>query len=356
VQPTIADFLPKEGADRLAILRELVKVDMERRRRAGTPAPPDEYLEHYPELAPHLHSTQPPDRPVHGEHVGTLIAGRYKLLEQIGEGGMGTVWVAEQTQPVRRRVALKLIKAGMDSKSVMSRFEAERQALARMGVVYEAVQESLGRHVALKVLPLHRLMGSSLERFEREARAAARPGLTITPGGPDPTVSLGTVGRIGSPSYVTIPVLLDNPHPQGSTGMTEAILALAYDPKVLALSPTDITLGSIPGLGSDWHLVSVVDQTMGHVGIDLYGTAAITAEEGGSLVKIVFHMVSGASPATTTVQLVTAVTVSGEHFATQVDDARGQLVLSPGVNEVTIATAKPLGLLTRGLRPTRPAR
>jgi serine/threonine protein kinase len=54
------------------------------------------------------------------------------LLEQIGEDGMGTVWVAEQTQPVRRKVALKLIKAGMDSKSVLSRFEAERQALALM--------------------------------------------------------------------------------------------------------------------------------------------------------------------------------------------------------------------------------
>jgi hypothetical protein len=66
------------------------------------------------------------------EHVGTIIAGRYKLLEQIGEGGMGAVWVAEQTQPVRRKVALKLIKAGMDSKAVLSRFEAERQALALM--------------------------------------------------------------------------------------------------------------------------------------------------------------------------------------------------------------------------------
>jgi serine/threonine protein kinase/Tfp pilus assembly protein PilF len=64
--------------------------------------------------------------------VGKVIAGRYKLLEQIGEGGMGTVWVAEQTEPVRRKVALKLIKTGMDSKSVFARFEAERQALALM--------------------------------------------------------------------------------------------------------------------------------------------------------------------------------------------------------------------------------
>jgi serine/threonine protein kinase/tetratricopeptide (TPR) repeat protein len=67
-----------------------------------------------------------------GEHPGTVITGRYKQLEAIGEGGMGTVWVAEQMQPVRRKVALKLIKAGMDSKSVLARFEAERQALAVM--------------------------------------------------------------------------------------------------------------------------------------------------------------------------------------------------------------------------------
>jgi WD40 repeat protein/serine/threonine protein kinase len=79
------------------------------------------------------HGTQAPDHPPSaGGQVGTMIAGRYKLLEQIGEGGMGTVWVAEQTQPVRRKVALKLIKAGMDSKTVLARFEAERQALALM--------------------------------------------------------------------------------------------------------------------------------------------------------------------------------------------------------------------------------
>ena len=66
------------------------------------------------------------------DDVGTVIAGRYTLLEELGAGGMGTVWKAEQSQPVRRIVALKLIKAGMDSRSVLSRFEAERQALAMM--------------------------------------------------------------------------------------------------------------------------------------------------------------------------------------------------------------------------------
>jgi WD40 repeat protein/serine/threonine protein kinase len=66
------------------------------------------------------------------EGPGVVLAGRYKLLEAIGEGGMGTVWMAQQTEPVKRLVAVKLIKAGMDSAQVLARFEAERQALALM--------------------------------------------------------------------------------------------------------------------------------------------------------------------------------------------------------------------------------
>jgi WD40 repeat protein len=68
----------------------------------------------------------PPD-----EAVGQTL-GRYKLLERVGEGGCGVVYVAEQTEPVRRRVALKVIKLGMDTRQVVARFEAERQALAMM--------------------------------------------------------------------------------------------------------------------------------------------------------------------------------------------------------------------------------
>ena len=64
--------------------------------------------------------------------AGIVIAGRYTLQQKIGSGGMGEVWVAKQTEPVKRKVALKLIKTGMDSKAVLQRFEQERQALAMM--------------------------------------------------------------------------------------------------------------------------------------------------------------------------------------------------------------------------------
>src|SRR5271170_5237641 len=74
--------------------------------------------------------TEPVNVPL-TEKPGDRI-GRYKLLQQIGEGGCGVVYLADQEEPVRRRVALKVIKLGMDTKQVIARFEAERQALALM--------------------------------------------------------------------------------------------------------------------------------------------------------------------------------------------------------------------------------
>jgi WD40 repeat protein len=78
-----------------------------------------------------VEDTVPADR-VSAPAPPTVIAGRYALIELIGEGGMGSVYLAEQTEPVKRQVALKLIKAGADSKAVLARFDAERQALALM--------------------------------------------------------------------------------------------------------------------------------------------------------------------------------------------------------------------------------
>ena len=83
-----------------------------------------------PEQPPTI--VRPPGDPWEPEGPGVIIGGKYKLLQAIGEGGMGAVWMAQQIEPVKRLVALKLIKAGMDSKIIVARFEAERQALSMM--------------------------------------------------------------------------------------------------------------------------------------------------------------------------------------------------------------------------------
>ncbi len=77
-----------------------------------------------PEIERELARLKPEEE---GERIG-----RYKLLQEIGQGGFGTVWMAEQMEPVSRRVALKIIKMGMDTREVIGRFEQERQALAMM--------------------------------------------------------------------------------------------------------------------------------------------------------------------------------------------------------------------------------
>jgi len=88
--------------------------------------------------------------PIKDLAIGTTIAGRYKLIEELGKGGMGVVYKAEQTEPVRRSVALKIIKLGMDTTQVVARFEAERQALAVMdhpniAKIYDAGATETGR-------------------------------------------------------------------------------------------------------------------------------------------------------------------------------------------------------------------
>jgi serine/threonine protein kinase/Flp pilus assembly protein TadD len=143
-----AEALGKKGEARAAFLDEHCQEDVELRKRL------EALLRAHDNPDPLLEAPAPTpvatveEVPV-TERPGTVI-GPYKLLQQIGEGGMGTVWMAQQTEPVKRLVALKLIKAGMDSRQVLARFEAERQALALMdhaniARVLEAGTTSAGR-------------------------------------------------------------------------------------------------------------------------------------------------------------------------------------------------------------------
>jgi serine/threonine protein kinase len=124
--------IEKPSSERAAFLDEVVGEDDALRKRVEAlihaHEDPDSFLDKAGAQLPTV--DQIPPAPL-AEHVGTLV-GPYKLLQQIGEGGMGVVYMAEQTRPVQRKVALKLIKSGRDSRQVIARFEAERQALAMM--------------------------------------------------------------------------------------------------------------------------------------------------------------------------------------------------------------------------------
>jgi serine/threonine protein kinase len=119
------------------------------------------------------------DRSQATEGPGTRI-GPYKLLEKIGEGGMGVVWMAEQQEPVRRLVALKVIKAGMDSAQVVARFEAERQALALMdhphiAKVFDGGSTATGRPFFVMEL----VKGTPITRYCDEHRLTPRQRLEL---------------------------------------------------------------------------------------------------------------------------------------------------------------------------------
>src|SRR5262249_14018638 len=127
LQEIFAQALEKKSAlERASFLAEACKDQPELRREV------ESLLRAHQHAGDFLDQTAPlPIADFVMESVGGTI-GRYKLLEKIGEGGFGIVYMAEQQQPVKRKVALKVIKAGMDTKEVIARFEAERQALALM--------------------------------------------------------------------------------------------------------------------------------------------------------------------------------------------------------------------------------
>jgi len=122
-----AEFLDRACADRPELRRQLEKL-LQAQEQAGPildrPQPVVGTAEHTGAFTSSATPT---------ETAGTVIAGKYKLLQQVGEGGMGAVWMADQLEPVKRRVAVKLIRTERgNSKTILSRFAAERQAIALM--------------------------------------------------------------------------------------------------------------------------------------------------------------------------------------------------------------------------------
>jgi WD40 repeat protein/serine/threonine protein kinase len=110
---------------------------------------------------------------------GEMI-GPYKLLQQIGEGGMGAVFMAEQTEPVKRRVAVKIIRPGMDSRMVIARFEAERQALALMDHPHIAkVLDAGTTHAGLPYFVMELVKGMPLTQYCDEKRLTPRERLAL---------------------------------------------------------------------------------------------------------------------------------------------------------------------------------
>ena len=136
--------IPARATDVESLL-DLIYSEVLLREQCGEPPTLAEYVERFPHVAEELrlqfeldnamhsrNATTVPTQPFVGIEQPGVQLGPYKLRERIGAGGMGVVWVAEQTSPIRRQVALKVIKPGMDSEQVLARFAAERQALAMM--------------------------------------------------------------------------------------------------------------------------------------------------------------------------------------------------------------------------------
>ncbi|UCG58872.1 MAG: protein kinase, partial [Phycisphaerales bacterium] len=148
IKPIFSEALGKKGAERQAYLDQACGRDPELRAKV------EGLLKAHEDAGDFLEAVSPASAVTYGEDVvlegpGTTV-GRYKLLEKIGEGGMAVVYMAEQKRPIRRRVALKLIKLGMDSQQVIARLEAERQALAMLdhpnvAKVLDAGQTRTGR-------------------------------------------------------------------------------------------------------------------------------------------------------------------------------------------------------------------
>jgi len=154
----------------------------------------------------------------------------------------------------------------------------------------------------------------------------------------DPAVSIPTGLHVGASGTVTVPVNIDDAHPAGSSGLTEAHLALTYDPSLFSVSAADVHLGSVLAAGSGWSVESTINPGTGQIAIALSSTTPITSTLGGSLVTIDFHQADQGEPAgvsrripeSTAFALVASVNPSGQQtIMTELEDAQGTFTLTP---------------------------
>ena len=163
--------------------------------------------------------------------------------------------------------------------------------------------------------------------------------LFASPLAADPALSLPATVQASAGGVVNVPVLLDDAHPPGSTGLVEAELTLHYDPAVVSVSAADITLGSLPSQGTGWQVSAQVNASTGQITIQLSSQTPITSDQAGSLVSIAFHFKPGQSKLDhTTVELVQSETVLA--------DEQGALLLGLGSNWT--AVLKMPGILPDG--------
>jgi hypothetical protein len=135
-------------------------------------------------------------------------------------------------------------------------------------------------------------------------------------------------------STVVVPVSIDTARPEGSNGMTNAVLALKYDPQVFDIAADDIQLGSLPSAGSGWQLRTAINAQTGEIGIDLFSVTPIQTTAGGSLVTITLHVRDTAPAGSTGLSIVSQVNPTGHRvYSTEAADTQGAFVLHPAVVE-----------------------
>ncbi len=183
------------------------------------------------------------------------------------------------------------------------------------------------------------LLNSVLAGTPRPQIPTIPTNVPITAYGPDPLLSLPAAMQATSGGTLVVPVDIDTAHPDGSTGATEAILALEYNPQVFSVSPADVQLGSLTG---GWQLTAAVNAHAGEIGIDVFGGTAIQTTNGGSLVAVTLHILDTAPGGTADLMLVSQVDPTGQRvFTTTVADGQGALVLHPAMTADGIEPGTP---------------